>query len=150
MPSQNFQNWLLSPFSGHFIVHGGFSLVGLMGAKWGRWVKNPTILFVGTSTLQKNHSPKNTQPQDEPLLHRPAALPSLSMSTSTMDRNCGAAAPCESNVGGQPQGLRLLRLILLLGAPKWHPWKNWERWAEHWAWVATTQQWYTTTNLTMA
>ena len=56
----------------------------------------------------------------------PAALPSLSMATSAMDLNRGAAAPYESNGGGRRQGLRLLRLIPLFGAPKWHPSKNWE------------------------
>jgi hypothetical protein len=56
----------------------------------------------------------------------PAALPSLSMATSAMDPNRGAAAPYESNVGGRRQGSRLLRLIPLFGAPKWHPSKNWE------------------------
>ena len=56
----------------------------------------------------------------------PAALPSLSMATSAMDPNRGAAAPYESNVGGRHQGSRLLRLIPLFGAPKWHPSKNWE------------------------
>jgi hypothetical protein len=56
----------------------------------------------------------------------PAALPSLSMATSAMDSNRGAAAPYESNVGGGCQGSRLLRLIPLFGAPKWHPSKNWE------------------------
>ena len=43
-----------------------------------------------------------------------------------MDPNCGAAAPYESNGGGRRQGSRLLRLIPLFGAPKWHPSKNWE------------------------
>ena len=56
----------------------------------------------------------------------PAALPSLSMATSAMDPNRGASAPYESNVGGRRQGSRLLRLIPLFGAPKWHPSKNWE------------------------
>ena len=44
----------------------------------------------------------------------PAALPSLSMATSAMDPNRGAAAPYESNVGGRRQRSRLLRLIPLL------------------------------------
>jgi len=46
---------------------------------------------------------------------------SLSMATSAMDPNCGATAPYESNVGGRHQGSRLLRLIPLFGALKWHP-----------------------------
>ena len=53
-------------------------------------------------------------------------MPSLSMATSAMDPNRGAAAPYESNVGGRRQGSRLLWLIPLFGAPKWHPSKNWE------------------------
>jgi hypothetical protein len=56
----------------------------------------------------------------------PAALPSLSMATSAMDLNRGAAASYESNVDGRRQGSRLLRLIPLFGAPKWHPSKNLE------------------------
>jgi len=56
----------------------------------------------------------------------PAALTSLSMATSAMDPNRGAVAPYEYNVGGRRQGSRLLRLIPLFGAPKWHPSKNWE------------------------
>ena len=43
-----------------------------------------------------------------------------------MDPNRGAVAPYESNVGGRRQGSRLLQLIPLCGAPKWHPSKNWE------------------------
>ena len=50
----------------------------------------------------------------------------ISMATSAMDPNRGAVAPYESNVGGRRQGSRLLRLIPLFGAPKWHPSKNWE------------------------
>ena len=94
--------------------------MGLMGAKWGKCVKNPTIFLVGTSsTLQKNPTfPQNTQPQDEPSLHRPTP----SGFALTLLRT----APYESNVGGWCQGSRLLRLIPLFGAPKWHPLKNWE------------------------
>jgi len=50
----------------------------------------------------------------------------ISMATSAMDPNHGAMAPYESNVGGRRQGSRLLRLIPLFGAPKWHPSKIWE------------------------
>jgi hypothetical protein len=46
------------------------------------------------------------------------------MATSAMDPNRGAAALYESNAGGRRPGSRLLRLIPLLGAPKWHPSKN--------------------------
>ena len=64
-------------------------------------------------------SPFTTNPSCPSLLYG-------SMATSDMDPNRGAVAPYESNVGGRHQGSRLLRLIPLFGAPKWHPSKNWE------------------------
>ena len=109
---------------------GYYFYVGLRGAKWGKCVKNATIVLVGTSTLQKIphsiHKTLNHEMSRRCTALPPAALPSLSMATSAMDPNRGAAAPYESNVGGRRQGSRLLRLIPLFGAPKWHPSKNWE------------------------
>jgi hypothetical protein len=109
---------------------GYYFYVGLRGAKWGKCVKNATIVLVGTSTLQKIphsiHKTLNHEMSRRCTALPPAALPSLSMATSAMDPNRGAAAPYESNVRGRRQGSRLLRLIPLFGAPKWHPSKNWE------------------------
>ena len=98
------------------LLRRGYFLVGLMGAKWGRCTKNPTEI------------PPHT-PQDEQSLHRPT--PSGFAFTlhvhgnirhGTESRHRGALYG--SNVGGRRQGSRLLRLIPLFGAPKWHPSKN--------------------------
>ncbi len=86
------------------LLQQGYFLVGLMGAKWGRCVKNLTILCVGISGQQKIPQSLKTR------IHKmsrccttlpPVALPSLSMETSTMDPNRGAEAPYESNAGDQ-------------------------------------------------
>jgi hypothetical protein len=53
-------------------------------------------------------------------------LPSLSMATSAIDQNRGAAAPHESVAGAGWLGSRSLQLIPLIGEPKWHPSKKWE------------------------
>jgi len=50
-------------------------------------------------------------------------LPSLSMEKSSMDLNCGAAAPHEPNKGARRPGLRVLRVFPLFGALKWRPLK---------------------------
>jgi hypothetical protein len=50
--------------------------------------------------------------QDEPMLILPPpALPSLSVETSSMDLNRGAAAPHELNRGARRRGSRALRLV---------------------------------------
>ncbi len=54
----------------------------------------------------------------------PAALSYISMATSAMDPNCGAAAPYESTAGAGWPGSRSLQLIPLIGEPKWHPSKK--------------------------
>jgi hypothetical protein len=105
------------------------AMVFLCGIEWCKCVKNPTIELVGTSTLQKiphSHKTLNHKMSRRCTPVPPAALHSLSMATSVMDPNRSTAAPYESNVGGWRQGLRLLRLIPLFGAPKWHPSENWE------------------------
>jgi hypothetical protein len=56
-----------------------------------------------------------------------AALPSLSMATSAMDPNHGAAAPHESYAGFRCGGLVHATLIPLYGVPKWHPLKKREQ-----------------------
>ena len=101
-----------------------------------------TIFLVGTSTLQKIphsiHKTLNQEMSRRCTALPPAALPSLSMATSAMDPNRGAAAPYESNVGGRRQGLRLLRLIPLFGHQNGTHQKI-GRWAEHRDWVAATR-----------
>ena len=63
--------------------------------------------------------------QDEPIITLPPpALPSLSMETSSMDLNRGAAAPYEPNKGARRPGSRALRVFPLFGASKWRPSKN--------------------------
>ena len=96
----------------------GYFYVGLWGAEWYFLPENPTF-FVRRNRKIPHH--KNSHPSRRCTALPPAALPSLSMATSAMDPNRGAAAPYESNVGGRRQGSRLLRLIPLFGAPKWHP-----------------------------
>ena len=54
----------------------------------------------------------------------PAALPSLSMATSAMDPNRGAAPPHEPIRGARRPGSRALRSMPLFGAPKWRPSTN--------------------------
>jgi len=54
----------------------------------------------------------------------PAALLSLSMATSAMDPNRGAAPPHEPSRGARRPGSRALRSMPLFGAPKWRPSKN--------------------------
>ncbi len=46
------------------------------------------------------------------------------MATSDMDPNRGAAPPNEPYRGARRPGLRALRLVPLLWAPKWRPWKS--------------------------
>jgi hypothetical protein len=56
----------------------------------------------------------------------PAASSSLSMETSAMDPNRFAAAPYEPTAGARCPGLGSLWQDPLIGAPQWHPSKNWE------------------------
>ncbi len=56
----------------------------------------------------------------------PAALPSLSMASSAMDPNLSTAAPYEPDGGVRCPGSRALRLVPLLGAPKWRLSEYWE------------------------
>jgi hypothetical protein len=73
-----------------------------MSAKWGRWVKHPTILFIGTSTLQKKtQSYKILNHKMSRCCTAQWLCPHTPMAASTMDPNHGAADPYESNVGGQ-------------------------------------------------
>jgi hypothetical protein len=68
------------------------------------------------------HNTQHTQQPNEPLppYLLPAALPSLSMATSAMDPNQGAAAPHESYAGFRCGGLVHTALFPFYGAPKWH------------------------------
>ncbi len=102
----------------------GYFYVGLWGAGWYFLPENPTF-FVRRN--RKIPHRKNSHPSRHCTSLPPAALASLFMATSAMDPNHGAAAPYESNVGSRHQGPRLLRLIPLFGAPKWHPSKIWEK-----------------------
>ncbi len=85
-----------------------------MGAKWGRCVKNSTILCGGISGHQKIPQSLNTRNHKMSRCRTalpPAALPSLSMATSAMDPNRGGKAPYKSNAGAWCPGSRALQLI---------------------------------------
>jgi hypothetical protein len=56
----------------------------------------------------------------------PAALPLPSMETYAMDPNCSAMAPYEPSEGAQCMGSGSLQRDPSIGAPQWHPVKNWE------------------------
>ena len=101
----------------------GYFYVGLWGAEWYFLPENPTI-FVRRNRKIPHHKNTHCIYRGRCTTLPPAALPSLSMATSAMDPNHCATAPYESNVGGRCQGLRLLLLIPLFGAPKWHPSKK--------------------------
>ncbi len=79
------------------------------------------VMYEITERDKKKHKTRN-----EPLSYLPAALLPLSMVTSAMDPNRGAAAPCAPNGGARRLGLGSLALpsMPLFGAPKWRPSKK--------------------------